>query len=151
MRDSISKTQVKRAISPRYVTDNTALVSQIIDVQGFNSLAFLLALGTIGDANATFAVLMEEGDDSGLSDAAAVDDADMVSQTYGTAPEAAAGFQFDDDDEVRKIGYIGNKRYVRLTVTPTNNSVGSPLIGAYVTALALLGHAAHEPITQGAS
>ena len=73
------------------VTDNTAVVSGIIDMQGYNSLEFLIAAGTLADANATFTVLVEEGDDSGLSDASAVADADLL----GT--EALAGFQFDDD------------------------------------------------------
>jgi hypothetical protein len=149
MRDGISNIQVKRGISPQYVLDSSALVSQIIDRQGFDALSFLIATGSIGDANATFAVLVEDGDDSGLSDAAAVADDELVSQTPGTAPETAAAFQFDDDNEVRKIGYIGNKRYVRVTITPTGNSVASasPSLGAFIAVLALLGEG-RRPITQ---
>ena len=105
-----------RALSPVSVADNTAKVSQIIDTQGFESLEWVIAMGTLADADATFAVLMEEGDDSGLSDAAAVADVDLL----GT--EAAAGFIFSDDDQVRKIGYGGNKRFVRLTITPSANA-----------------------------
>jgi hypothetical protein len=59
---------------------------------------------------------------SNLSDAAAVADADMVSMTNGTAPEAAAGYTFADDAETRAIGYLGTKRYIRLTVTPAANT-----------------------------
>lgn len=91
-------------------------MSQIIDTANFASLEFLIATGSIADVDATFAVLVEHGDDSGLSDAAAVAD----SQLLGT--EALAGFQFDDDNETRKIGYIGDKRYVRLTITPSANA-----------------------------
>lgn len=147
MRDNISNMQVKRAISPvSGAADNTAQVSQIIDRQGFNSLAFLIALGSIADADAVFTTLVEHGDASNLSDAAAVSDSELVSQTDGTAPEAAAGFQFDDDNEVRKIGYIGPKRYVRLTITPANNT------GAWlVAALAVLMNAEHKPVIQAAA
>ena len=149
MRDLISNIQVKRAISPVSSADNTALVSQIIDRQGYDSLAFLIAIGSIGDADATFAVLVEHDDAAGFGTAAAVADADLVSQTNGTAPEAAAGFQFDDDNEVRKIGYLGSKRYVRLTITPTGNS-GTPS-AALIAALAVLGNPEHAPVTQAAA
>jgi len=150
MRDGISTKQLKRAISPTYVLDNTPLVSQIIDLQGYDAASFLIAIGAFGDANATVTALLEEGDDSGLSDAAAVADADMVSQDQSVAPEAAASFQFDDDNEVRKLGYIGSKRYIRLTLTPASNSVASPALGLYVAALAVLEHSA-QPVIQGAS
>lgn len=133
-RDLHNNVHVARAISPVSVSDNTAQVSQIIDTKGFDSLEFLIAMGSLADADATFAVLVEDGDDSGLSDAAAVADKDLL----GT--EAQAGFQFDDDDEVRKIGYIGSKRYVRLTITPSANT-GAALLSA----VALLGHPALAP------
>jgi hypothetical protein len=95
---------------------DTAKVSSIIDVANRDSLEFIIATGALADSNATFTVLVEDGDNSALSDAAAVDDAFLL----GT--EAGASFQFDDDSEVRKIGYIGPKRYVRLTITPANNT-----------------------------
>lgn len=146
MRDSISSIQVKRALSPVSVSDNTAQVSQIIDRQGYDSLAFLILIGSVADTDATFAVLVEDGDAANLSDAAAVADADLISQLSGTAPETAAGFQFDDDNEVRKIGYRGTKRYVRLTITPTNNASA-----AVVAAVAVLGHPEFAPVIQAAA
>lgn len=118
-----------RAISPVSVSDNTAQVSQIIDRQGFASLTFLIALGSLADSDVTFAVLVEHGDAANLSDAAAVADAQLL----GT--EALAGFQFDDDNETRKIGYIGSKRYVRLTITPSGNASA-----ALLAAIAMLGN-----------
>lgn len=143
MRDLTNNILVKRAISPVVVSDTTAAVSQIIDTRGFDSLTFIIATGTLADADATFAVLVEDGNDSGLSDNAAVADAELISQTSGTAPETAAAFTFADDDEVRKIGYIGAKRYVRLTITPAANSGSAP-----IAAVAVLGHAAISPVTQ---
>lgn len=146
MRDLISNIQVKRALSPVSVADNTAQVSQIIDRQGYDSLSFLILTGSLADADATFAVLVEEGDVSNLSDAAAVADADLISQTYGTAPETAAAFTFAADDNVRKIGYRGVKRYVRLTITPAANASA-----ALLAAVALLGHPEHAPVIQAAA
>ena len=100
-----------------YAVDDTAIVSGIVDVQGFDALEFLIATGTITDADATAVVLVEEGDAANLSDATAVADADLL----GT--EVLAAFTFALDLGCRKIGYIGKKRYVRLRVTPVGNTV----------------------------
>lgn len=149
-RDGISRKQVKTCIPPQSVADNTPVLSSIIDMQGFDEASFLIGTGTVGDPNATFAVLMEHGDAANLSDAAAVPDEELISQDLAVAPETAAGFQFDDDNEVRKIGYRGPKRYARLTVTPSNND-SSPALAAFVTALAVLERASSLPVTQAAS
>lgn len=117
-------------------TDNTAIVSSIIDLQGYDSCELILNIGANTDANATFAVLVEDGDDSGLSDNAAVADANLL----GT--EALAGFTAaDDDNSCRKIGYVGGKRYVRLTVTPSGNDSGN----IFVSGVAILGHPHQAP------
>ena len=128
MRDFLNNLHPIRAISPVSVADNTAEVGEIVDRQGFDGLSFVISTGSLADVDATFAVLVEDGNDSGLSDAAAVADADLL----GT--EALAGFTFGDDDETRKVGYIGDKRFVRLTITPSAN--GS---AALFSAVAVLG------------
>lgn len=135
MRDMLNSINPVRAISPAAaVTDTTAFVSQIIDVKGYDALTFVILTGSLADADATFTVLVEHGDNSALSDAAAVDDKELV----GT--EALASFTFAHDDATRKVGYVGNKRYVRLTVTPAANTGN-----AFVAATAILGHPAQQP------
>ncbi len=136
MQDLHNNIKVTRAISPAAATtDDTAWVSQIIDVRGYDSLEFAINIGSLADADATFAVLVEDGDDSGLSDAAAVADTALL----GT--EALAGFTFADDNETRRIGYLGDKRYVRLTITPSGNSGN-----AFASALAIQGHPHQAPV-----
>lgn len=129
MKDLMNNIDAKRVISPVSVADNTAQVGQIIDRRGFNSLTYLIATGSLADADATFTVLLEEGDAANMSDAAAVADADLI----GT--EALASFVFSDDDKVRKLGYKGNKRYTRLTITPAANASAG-----LISAMAVLGH-----------
>ena len=124
---------VKRVISPVSVADTTAQVGQVIDGRGFGSVTYLIATGSIADADATFTVLLEESDASG-SGFAAVADADLLGS------EALAGFQFDDDNECRKLGYIGSKRYTRLTITPVGNASA-----ALLAAVAVLGSPAIAP------
>ncbi len=134
MKDLSSNIHVARAISPVSEAGTTALVSQVIDRRGYDSLTFVIATGSIADADATFTVLVEDGSASDLTGGAAVADAELI----GT--EVLAGFQFDDDNEVRKIGYIGNQRYVRLTVTPVANASA-----ALISAVAILGHPTISP------
>lgn len=130
MRDQLNHLHPVIAIPPTAAkTDNTAIVSSIIDVAGYAALTFAFLIGTNTDTNATFAVTMDHGDAANLSDATAVDAADIV----GTL--ALAGFTFADDNETRKVGYIGTKRYVRLTVTPSGNDSGN----IFLSALAILG------------
>ena len=128
MRDAFNNIHPIRCISPVVIGDDTASVGAIIDRQGFDSLTYIIATGTLADVDATFAILLEESDDSGMSGASAVADSDLL----GT--EALAGFTFTHDDETRKVGYIGDKRYTRLTLTPTNNSGNAP-----VAVVAILG------------
>lgn len=141
MRDFANSIEVRRAISPAAATtDNTAYASQIIDRAGYDKLVYAINLGAIADADATFTVLVEHGDASNLSDAAAVPD----SQLTGT--EASAGFTFADDNKVRKIGYVGSKRYSRLTVTPVNNTGN-----VFLSAIAILsGGRYNAPAAQSA-
>ena len=111
------KIEVTRLQSPAAATtDNTAFVSQIIDMAGFAGCVLIVTYGSIADVDVTFTTLLEEGDNSALTDAAAVADADLL----GT--EAGANPLFSDDNKTFKLGYKGTKRYIRLTVTPAANS-----------------------------
>lgn len=131
MKDLLNKIHLVPAITPVAArTDNTAIVSAIIDRKGYQSLVFALVTGAETDTNTTFALTIEDGDASNLSDAAAVAPKDL----NGTA--ALASFQFDDDNECRKIGYVGNKRYVRVTVTPSGNDSGN----IFIAGVAILGN-----------
>ena len=129
MRDLKNNVKSLEGVAFTRVSDNTAQVGAIIDMQGYNSLTYLIAAGTLVDAAFTIAALLEESDDSGLAGSNAVADADLI----GT--EAEAGFDQDDDNTVKKLGYRGHKRYVRLTLTPSDN-MGNADFGA----IAVQGH-----------
>lgn len=128
---------VKRSVGVKIAapTDNTAQVGEIIDMLGFNSLEYSILIGTLVDADATFIVLMEHDDLANFSTKVAVTDDELL----GT--EAEAGFQFDDDDSVKKIGYQGNKQFIRMTITPVDNTSA-----ATFGAVAEQGHARVAPV-----
>lgn len=138
MRDQASNLKVARDISPLTQTNaDTAIVGQIVDGAGFESVTRFIAYGNITDANVTLVTLLEEGDDAALADAAAVADADMVGTEVGVTP------LLSNDNTQYKLGYIGSKRYTRLTVTPTGNDAGA----ISVSSVAVLGNPRHAPVS----
>ncbi len=133
MKDLHHNLKISSAVNPARVTDNTAQVGNIIDMQGYQSLEFAL-MANIPDADATLTPLVEHGDAANLSDAAAVAD-DFLLGTEADATLAAG-----DDNVVKKVGYVGSKRYVRLTLTPAANTGNMDLC-----AMAIQGGARHNP------
>jgi hypothetical protein len=136
MRDLMNHTHPVVALAPKAaVTDNTPFVGVWVDRRGYEALTFLLITGILTDADATCAVTIEHADASDQSDAAAVVEADDLVGTL-----ALAGFTFADDAETRKVGYVGEKRYVRITVTPSNNTGN-----IFLAIIASLGHPLLQP------
>ena len=135
MRDTYNNLKLVPAIPPVTITDNTPLVGAIISNAGFQSLTYGIQSGILADADATFAVLLEESDAADLSGSNPVADSDML----GT--ELLAGFTFANDGVTRKLGYIGSKVYTRLTITPTGNTGSAP-----ISAVAVLSHANTRPV-----
>jgi hypothetical protein len=113
----------------------TPLVGTVIDRKGYEALTYAIITGTLSDADATYTVLLEESD-LPSSEFAAVADEDLL----GT--EAGAGFTFANDGVTRKLGYIGAKRYTRLTITPAAADSGNSPIAA----IALLGRPHLAPV-----
>ena len=141
MRDLHSNISVRRCIDPQSVSTNTALVGQIIDRMGgaggaFEMLEFLIVSGAIASGSAVFTVTMDHGDTSNLADAAAI--TDPSSLLLGTL--AGASFTFASPNSQFRVGYVGGKRYVRLTLTTTSNAAA-----ALLAAVAILSAPALAP------
>ena len=100
-----------------------------IDTQNFESVEFILASGAFGAA-ATATPVLEESINA--ADWTTVD-ADFILGSI-----AGASFANDDDNQVRRIGYVGKDRYVRLSMTVV--STANDLVG-----IAVLGHARSQP------
>ena len=138
MRDIMNGLDLKRAISPQAArTDNTAIVSSVADLKGYDGCMLAINIGANTDADATFAVLIEDSDDNSNFDA--------VADSYLNGTEALAGFQYDDDNELRKVGYTGIRRYVRATITPASNDSGNIFVTAAWVLRPLRAPAANPP------
>ena len=131
MRDIFNNLDFKRGNSPiAATTDNTAFVSQVLDMQGLSCAVLAILTGSLADADATFAVTAKESDTGSFGgEETVVAAADML----GTL--ALASFIFSDDNKVFKLGFReGAKRYKQVTITPANNSGNVFIAGLWVTA-----------------
>ena len=81
---------------------------------------------TAGDIDRVAALLLEDGNQSNLSDNATVPD----TNTLGT--QAGAAFASANTNVTVKLGYKGPNRYVRATVTPSGNTGNFFLAGAWI-------------------
>lgn len=126
--DYASRNKVTTAITPQTQTNSdTAIVGSIIDTAYAGGVTFEILWGTLTDADATFAVTLAESANSDMSSSNEVASTDLI----GTLTEASVTFA--DDNKCTKLGYIGNKRYLQLTITPSGNNSGAAPVAASVT------------------
>lgn len=121
MRELFHSTKTVNALSAITSVTNEALVGAVIDRAGYESVLFEINIGAKTDG--TIAVLVEHDDASGFGTATAVDDADLI----GTEAAAGVADAAVGADGIRKIGYVGEKRYVRITLTTASNAGSVPV------------------------
>lgn len=126
--DLRSNITVQNAFNTQTISSDTTTNGVIIDTAGYEGLTFVIKAGAVTAGDVT--PLIQDGEDSGLSDAANVADDFLI----GT--EAAA--QIDAANEVFTIGYVGKKRYVRLSLVSANSA------NLVVGGEAILSDARHE-------
>lgn len=127
MRDIASNIGVVLALSP--AVQAATIKGNIIDAQGFESVAFVLTTGAIVAAG-NFTAKIQASDTTTDGDFVDVP-ADLL---VGVQPAALVA------DSAVKQSYIGHKRYVRLVAT--KNSGTSIAAGA----VAILGNARSRPV-----
>lgn len=114
-RDIGTTMEVVNVFDNQSITSDTATVGNIIDTQGAEGFEFILQSGTINDA--LLVPLIEDGDDPALGDATTVSSEFLIGTIGDVTFENAA-----DNNLVKKIGYVGKKRYVRLSIGSTSTS-----------------------------
>lgn len=151
MRDLHSNIKaVQHLAAAAYTTTQTP--SNGVDLKGFDSVEFLIAVGVITNIaqspTPSWAFKLQESDSesSGFTD---VTDANSV--VYGSAaspagaPDSSTGVFLTvdaaaEDAATYRIGYRGNKRYARVVSTAANTPGSTP-----ISITALLGHPAISP------
>lgn len=123
-----------------------ALQSGAIDLAGFSSadvtvhFGNVVELGPTPSPGAQIDVRLEHAADDGTGAPGAftdVSDADVVGATGVVSGVTNSP---TDDTEVVSVGYVGDRRFLRVTLTPVNLTSGGP-----AGVLVIKGHPRHAP------
>lgn len=122
MRDIYNNTAIQQVLDPAVAT--TTQTSATIDVQGYQALEVIIAVGESGDTlswSVRWDFKLQESDN----------DADYEDVALSDLHNDAATVTVDDpaeDDVAVVFGYKGSKRYVQAVATATgSHSNGTPL------------------------
>jgi len=126
------KTSLKavKALNIASIATSTTTAGSSIDTKGFESLTLFVELGARTDG--TFLPLVQDSDDNSTF-------ADVIDQfLIGTEAEAS----LNTANTVKSIGYVGKKRYVKLSIVSSAVTSG----GATASATAILANASKRPV-----
>lgn len=140
MRDLHHNLNARTALAPAAISSDTTSAGEVIDRQGFESLEFLFVAGTLTDG--VFTVALAESDTVDESGDLTGENAVASTDRLGDLPSLTNdGDAVDESGVTKTVGYIGNKRYVRLDVVSTDTDDGGE-----VGAIAVLGHPRNAPV-----
>ncbi len=134
MKDLHSNIHTVQVLAPVSFATNTPLVGAIVDRSGFDSLEYSIALGANAGAAGAYTVLLEEGNDPALADNTTVAAGDLRGTIANTS------WAYTDVNKTRQLGYVGTKRYTRMTITPSAN-----VAAVLVAVTAILGNPVNAP------
>lgn len=151
MRDLHNNLAVVHAISAQVVnTGGGAVNSGDLDLRGFESAEFLVNFGANGGdtLNGTnkFTVTLEHSADDGAGSPAgyaAVGANDVLGVTPDVSGVVLTVDDAAEDAASYRFGYIGGKRFVKLTITPN----GTLANGNPVAANLVKGHPDYKPVS----
>lgn len=137
-RDMISNVQVV-LLGTVTLAGTVAGATSWVDTRGYDSCTLVVTTDTVTDAGTAdgFTLTVQHSDSTAASSAAAIVAADSVTGAISLAVTADA----DDNKLIGGIGYVGNKRYIRV------NGVGTTGTDATFKVHAVLGMPARAPAT----
>jgi len=130
MRDLHNTIDVIESIDPVAVgTTGTGKTGAVVDIKGYDAAECIVSYGAITATAATFTVTILEGDTTGAMTSVA--DADLLGTEAGAGLAAAARVDGSTENLTKRIGYIGNKRYVQTKIVSTATA-GTPVAASWV-------------------
>lgn len=152
-RDNASGKKVVTHVAAQAITA-TNTPSTGVDTQGFDSVSFLISVGTVTNiANSpqpTWKFHVEESDSAGSGFAAILDSSRILvngAKSPVAAPDAASGVFLTIDDAAEDattyhVGVITSNRYVRVVATAANTPGSTPY-----SVVAVLEGASVQPVS----
>ena len=133
MKDLYNNLEVVSIIDPVTVTNGGAPAAVAdIDLAGFNSALIVYSVGTeAGTLSASLyhTLKLEHADDDGTGSAGAYS-AVAAADVLGVTPAEGIIFTIDDpakDNAVYKCGYVGGKRFLKITAAEEGATSGCPI------------------------
>lgn len=120
-RDLKTNIKVQNALNIQAISTNATTAGVEIDTQGYESVTFEIITGARTDGTVT--PLIQESDTSG-SYSGSVSDDDLVGLEVDSALSTAHSRS--------RIGYIGTKRYVKLSLVSTSVTTGLTAGGSVI-------------------
>lgn len=129
-RDLHNNISIVESIDPVAVgTTGTGQTGAVVDRRGFDSVEAVLSYGAITATAATFTVTILEGDATGSMTSVA--DADLLGTESAAGIAAATRTDGSTENVVKRIGYIGSKRYVQAKIVSTATA-GTPVAASFI-------------------
>lgn len=124
-KDLQNNSKVQRVIAPLAIGANATKTGKIVDRKGFAGVEFLSSYGAVTTTGTIVTLVAFEGDVTGTMTSIA--DADLIgTEVLASLPVQATSRTSEVGKNVSKrLGYKGNKRYVRVDAVQTGTtSVG---------------------------
>lgn len=136
MKDLHSNIDIVQAVKPVLVKDATVPAAAEVDLQGFNSAEIEIPVGLKSVDTGTITLKLEHADDDGTGQAgsyASVEAGDVL----GATPSSGIVLTIDVDTDaststVHRLGYIGGKRFIKLTVAENDDNANGVILGVNV-------------------
>lgn len=147
MRDLHSNVAPVQALAAQTINQGTgALVSSDVDLAGFNAAQIVVHYGAIDEMGASpqgaaqIAIKLEHADDDGTGSPDTYAPVTLADVTGVASVAGGVVATVTSDLAPTGFGYLGDKRFVRVTLTPTGLTNGGP-VGVIVNK----GHPRHAP------
>ena len=140
IRDLHSNIRTKTVISPLAIGANATKSGIVIDRQGYGGVEFIASYGAVTTTGSVVTLVVKEGDATGSL--ASVADADLIgTEALASLPAATPRAAGTTKEVTKRVGYIGNKRYVTVDAVQT----GTTSVG--VIGVAAILHSPHNAPT----
>jgi len=138
MNDMHNCTRAKTVVIPAAIGANATKTGLVVDRQGFGGVEFIVAYGSVTTTGTVVAVVVKEGDVTGTMTSVA--DSNLLGTEALAGLAAGARVAGTGKEVVKRVGYVGTKRYVSANTVSTGvTSVGT------IGVVALLHSAYNEP------
>ena len=130
MKDLYNHLTLVQAVAPVVVKTGTVPDAATVDLAGFNSAVIELSVGLKSADAGTITLKAEHSDATSFADVAAAD-------MQGVTPAEGVIYTIDADSDdstsrIVKFGYVGGKRYLKLTIAEVDTNTNGVILGVTV-------------------